>query len=76
MSHMGLPPRITTGTRTSTVGLHLIDENHSIEYPRDVAAGAAIGMISSYVLTTRYKGWSVEPQVDNNYYGVRLVKSW
>lgn len=45
-------------------------------YPRDVAVGAAIGMISSYVLTTRYKGWSVEPQVDNTYFGIRLVKSW
>ncbi len=45
-------------------------------YPRDVAAGAAIGIISSYVLTTPYKRWSIEPQVDVNYYGVRLVKCW
>jgi membrane-associated phospholipid phosphatase len=45
-------------------------------YPRDVVAGAAIGIISSYVFTKPYKGWSVEPQVDANYYGFRLVKCW
>lgn len=45
-------------------------------YPRDVAAGAAIGIISSYVFTEPYKGWSIEPQVDANYYGLRLMKCW
>ena len=45
-------------------------------YPRDVAAGAAIGIISSYVFTKPHKGWSVEPQVDANGYGLRLVKCW
>ena len=45
-------------------------------YPRDVAAGAAIGIISSYVFANSYKGWSVEPQVDANHYGFRLVKCW
>ena len=45
-------------------------------YPRDVAAGAAIGIISSYVFTKPYKGWSVEPQVDANYYGFQLVRRW
>ena len=45
-------------------------------YPRDVAAGAAIGIISSYVFTKPYKGWSVEPQVDASYFGLRLVKCW
>lgn len=45
-------------------------------YPRDVVAGAAIGIISSYVLSTSYKGWSIEPQVDADYYGIQLVKCW
>ena len=45
-------------------------------YTRDVAAGAAIGILSSYIFTKPYKGWSVEPQVDAQYYGVQLVKRW
>ena len=45
-------------------------------YPRDVFAGAAIGIISSYIFTKPYKGWLVAPQVDAGYYGVRLVKCW
>jgi membrane-associated phospholipid phosphatase len=45
-------------------------------YPRDVAAGAAIGIVSSYVFTKPYRGWSVEPQVDAGYYGLRLAKCW
>jgi len=45
-------------------------------YPRDVAAGAAIGILSSYFFTKPYKGWSVEPQVQANYCGFQLVKCW
>jgi membrane-associated phospholipid phosphatase len=45
-------------------------------YTRDVLAGAAIGIASSWFFTTSYKGWSVEPQVAVGYYGVRVVKGW
>jgi membrane-associated phospholipid phosphatase len=45
-------------------------------HPHDVAAGAALGMISSYVFTTPYKGWTVEPQVDADYYGIQFARSW
>jgi membrane-associated phospholipid phosphatase len=33
-------------------------------YLRDVAAGAAIGMVSSYMLTMPFKGWRVQLEVD------------
>jgi membrane-associated phospholipid phosphatase len=48
------------------------DKHHT----RDVLAGAAIGIASSWFFTTPYKGWSVGPQVAAGYYGVRIVKGW
>jgi membrane-associated phospholipid phosphatase len=45
-------------------------------YPHDVVAGAAIGIISSYIFTRPYKGWRVELEADGKYYGLRLSHSW
>src|SRR5437016_13012973 len=45
-------------------------------YPHDVIAGAAIGIVSSYIFTRRYKGWDIEPEVDGKYYGLRLSHAW
>lgn len=45
-------------------------------YPRDVAAGAVIGIASSYIFTEPRAGWHIEPQVDANYYGLRLARYW
>lgn len=45
-------------------------------YPRDVAAGAAIGILSGYVFTRPYKGWTLEPRADAGFYGLQLVKGW
>ena len=58
----------------SYVGYSRIESKR--HYPRDVAAGAALGFLSSYLFTKPYYGWTVEPQVDADYYGIRLVKSW
>ncbi len=45
-------------------------------YTRDVIAGAAIGIASSYLFTKAYKGWNIQPDVDHSYYGIRLSRSW
>lgn len=45
-------------------------------HPHDVIAGAAIGIISSYIFTRPYKGWHVEADVGEGYYGVRLSRMW
>jgi membrane-associated phospholipid phosphatase len=45
-------------------------------YTHDVIAGAAIGIISSYIFTRPYKGWCVQAEGDSRYIGVRLSRSW
>lgn len=45
-------------------------------YPHDVVAGAAIGIISSYIFTRPYKGWHFELQADGKFYGFSLSRAW
>jgi membrane-associated phospholipid phosphatase len=45
-------------------------------HPHDVVAGAAIGIVSSYIFTRPYKGWHVEAEAGNRYYGFRLSRNW
>ena len=45
-------------------------------YPKDVIAGAGIGIVSSYIFTKPYKGWKVEADAGEKYYGVRLSRSF
>jgi len=45
-------------------------------YPRDVIAGASIGIVSSFIFTRRYKGWDIELDVDRNHYGISLSHAW
>jgi len=45
-------------------------------YPHDVIAGAAIGIISSYIFTRPYNGWHVQLEAGEKYYGFRLSRSW
>jgi membrane-associated phospholipid phosphatase len=45
-------------------------------HPHDVVAGAAIGIISSYIFTRPYKGWHVEVEADGKQYGVSISRSW
>jgi hypothetical protein len=46
------------------------------DYPHDVIAGAAIGILSSYIFTRPYKGWKVEAEADRKYIGLRLSRAW
>ena len=45
-------------------------------YTHDVIAGAAIGIVSSYLFTRPYKGWNIQPEAGYSYVGVRLNRSW
>ena len=45
-------------------------------YPHDVIAGAAIGIVSSYIFTRPYKGWQVQAEGDAHYFGIRLNRNW
>jgi membrane-associated phospholipid phosphatase len=45
-------------------------------YPHDVLAGAVIGIASSYIFTRPYKGWHVQADVGDRYYGLRFSRRW
>ena len=45
-------------------------------YPKDVIAGAGIGIVSSYIFTKPYKGWKVEAQAGGGYYGLTVSRNW
>jgi membrane-associated phospholipid phosphatase len=45
-------------------------------YSRDVLAGAAIGIGSSYLFTRSYAGWQVQADADTMYYGLRFCRAW
>jgi membrane-associated phospholipid phosphatase len=45
-------------------------------YAHDVIAGAAVGILSSYLFTKPYKGWHLELEADSKYFGFRLSRSF
>jgi membrane-associated phospholipid phosphatase len=45
-------------------------------YPHDVIAGAGIGILSSFIFTRRYKGWSVQAEADGKYYSLTFSRKW
>ncbi|HPL40671.1 MAG TPA: phosphatase PAP2 family protein [Syntrophorhabdaceae bacterium] len=45
-------------------------------YIQDVAAGAAIGILSSCIFTQPFKGWLIQPEVGEKHYGLRLGHAW
>ena len=45
-------------------------------HPHDVIAGAGIGILSSYIFTRPYKGWHVQAEAGEKYYGLRLTRAW
>ena len=45
-------------------------------YTRDVIAGAGIGILSTYLFTEPYKGWHIQPAVNQSNYGLRLTRFW
>jgi membrane-associated phospholipid phosphatase len=45
-------------------------------YWEDVAAGAAVGILSSFYFTKPYKGITITPFVASGYFGVNLSANW
>lgn len=45
-------------------------------HPRDVVAGAGIGIISSYIFTRPYKGWQFRLEGDGKSYGFSFSRNW
>jgi membrane-associated phospholipid phosphatase len=45
-------------------------------YTRDVVAGAAIGVLSSYLFTKPYKGWDVQLEGDSKGAGVKFTRDF
>ena len=45
-------------------------------YARDVIAGAAIGIASSYIFTTPNLQFNFNAEAAPGYYGIRLTKAW
>jgi len=45
-------------------------------YAHDVIGGAAIGILSSYIFTRPYKGWNIQAEAGERYYGIRLSRAW
>jgi len=56
------------------VGWRRVDtDNH---YTKDVVAGAAIGIASSFIFTRPYHGFEVTPLAENGAYGLVISKRW
>ena len=45
-------------------------------YPRDVVAGAGIGILSSFIFTKPYKGWDVSAAGDTKGFSLRLSRKF
>lgn len=45
-------------------------------YTHDVLAGAVIGIVSSYLLTTPFQGWQIHSDIDGKYWGARISGNW
>jgi len=49
--------------------------NQRYNYTMDVIGGAAVGIVSSYLLTHPYKGWTIQPDAGYSYFAIRLNHS-
>jgi membrane-associated phospholipid phosphatase len=58
----------------SFVGYSRVESNQ--HHPRDVFAGAAIGILSSYIFTRPYAGWNIQAEGDTRYFGIRLTRAF
>ena len=45
-------------------------------HPRDVIAGASIGIVSSFIFARPYKGWWIEADTDGRYFGMRFTRKF
>jgi membrane-associated phospholipid phosphatase len=66
----GLPAYVAA----SFVGFSRVQADQ--HYVHDVLAGAAIGIGSAYLFTRPYRGWQVQADTGNRFYGIRLSRLW
>lgn len=45
-------------------------------YFRDVAAGAAIGMLTTYIVSMPYEGWHIQPVLNSSYRGLSVSRDF
>jgi membrane-associated phospholipid phosphatase len=45
-------------------------------WPHDVIAGAGIGILSSFIFTKPYKGWNIQLDGGERYYGIHVNRAW
>lgn len=45
-------------------------------WPRDVIAGSAIGIVSSYIFTRPWHGWDIKAKADRGVYGLAFGRNW
>ena len=45
-------------------------------YFRDVAAGAAIGIATTYIVSKPYHGWNIQPELGAGYRGLRVSRDF
>ena len=55
-------------------GYSRVESDH--HYWHDVTAGAGIGILSSWLFTTHYKEWSVQPAIDGRTVSLTLSRLW
>lgn len=70
----GLKYGIPAYVAATYVGWSRVDSGKHDWY--DVAAGAAVGIVSSYYFTKPYKGFTVTPTADKNALGITISKTW
>ena len=66
----GLRAALPAYVVATSVGYARVDDDkHS---PEDVVAGAAIGFLSSWVLTSRYENTQIAPIMQKNFFGLQV----
>jgi membrane-associated phospholipid phosphatase len=58
----------------SFVAFSRVESNE--HHPRDVIAGAGIGIASSFIFTKPYKGWHVQLDAGKGYHGIKLSRDF
>lgn len=70
----GLEYALPAYVTATFVGYSRVESDH--HYRRDVLAGAAVGALSSYYFTSKYKKLEIKPMVTGSAYGLRISRRW
>lgn len=70
----GWPYGIPAYAAAAFVGYSRVEADK--HYTHDVIAGAALGVVSSFLFTTPYQGWDFRIEADSGYCGIGLCHKW